>query len=223
MSPEIAETHAEIIELQQEMCNDKIFHDLCDRPKLKWDFENGYEPRWYNGPAPKDVQLLFLMAEPGAIGEHERQNLLPAVAHMEWLHGYDIKAKEHYWRSNLWELCSHVWPEDTDDHMRRYLGGSCTFWMSLPEGSQTSQIPRQLEDYFLQKYLGRFLALFPHALLLAAGGKSRVRLNRFAKQTKNSVAFESCWAFTRPGCNQAKAHESWRRVGEVIKRRLAGQ
>jgi len=107
--------------------------------------------------------------------------------------------------------------------MRRHLGGSCTFWMSLPEGSQTSQIPRELEDYFSQKYLGRFLALFPHALLLAAGGKSRVRLNRFAKQTKTGVAFESCWAFTRPGCNRAKAHESWRNVGEVIKQRLAGQ
>ena len=223
MSPEIAETHADVITLQQEMCNDATFHGRCKELGLPPSSLDGYEPRWYNGPAPKDVRLLFLMAEPGAIDEFERHDLLPAVAHMEWLNGYDIKAKRHYWRCNLWELCSHVWPERTDEHMRRHLGGSCTFWMSLPEKSQTSQIPRELEDYFLQKYLGRFLALFPNALLLAAGGKSRVRLNRFARQTKTSIAFESCWAFTRPGCNRVKAHESWRRAGEVIKRRLAAQ
>lgn len=221
MRPGIDLMHVEVIKLQQEMCRDRVFRNLCETNNVPWDFTGGYEPRWYNGPAPKDVKLLFLMAEPGAITSTERTNLLPAVQHAEWLRGYDTSKQEHYWRANLYKLCGYIWPDETEENMCRYLGGSCTFWMSLRPGEQNANVPSELEKYFLTTYLGRFLALFPSAVLLAAGGKARTRLKKFGRLTTDGGAFETCWAFTRPACNQAAARESWRVAGEAIGRKLA--
>jgi hypothetical protein len=221
MKLDISSTHVEIIKLQHEMCRDQMFRDFCETNTLPWDFTGGYEPRWYNGPVPEDVKLLFLMAEPGAITDTERADPLPAIQHAEWLHGYDTRKQEHYWRSNLRELCGHVWPNETEENMYRYLGGSCTFWMSLRPGKQNANVPSELEKYFLTAYLGRFLSLFPNAVLLAAGGKARTRLKKLERLTNSSLAFDTCWAFTRPACNQAAARESWHTAGEAIRRRLA--
>lgn len=221
MNLDINLTHVEVIKLQQEMCHDRVFRELCETNNLPWDFKGGYEPRWYNGPPPKDVKLLFLMAEPGAITDTERNNLLPAIQHTEWLRGYDTRKQEHYWRDNLCKLCGYIWPRETEENMYRYLGGSCTFWMSLRPGKQNANVPLELEKYFLTTYMGRFLALFPNAVLLAAGGKAQARLKKFRRLTNSGVAFETCWAFTRPACNQAAARESWHVAGEAIRRGLA--
>src|ERR1019366_8915203 len=94
--------------------------------------------------------------------------------------------------SILLELCRHVWPEDTDDNMYAYLGRSNTFWMSVRAGKQTHAVPPAPLQYFLNTHLTRFLALFPNAVILAAGRKAQLRLRSV------HVEFESCSAFTRP-------------------------
>jgi hypothetical protein len=168
------------------MKSDGRFKALCERHGLPWNFAAGYEPRGYNGPAPEQTKLLVLLAEPGAITPTEARNLLPAISHRRWVEPDNLRLQEHYWRANLLELCRYIWPENTEDSMYTDVGKSCTFWMSLPPGAQTSQIPREPLDYFLQTYLKRFLALFPNAILLAAGGKAHARLRRL------NIEFESC-------------------------------
>ncbi len=203
-------THGTILSLQQDMVQDAHFRALCEKYGLPWDTEAGYEPRWYNGPAPDQVRVLMLMAEPGPITPTEADNLLPAISHTDWIGDYDLRLQEHYWRENLLAFCRAIWPENTQSCMYRYLGGSCTFWMSLPHGSTTDTVPMELVDYFLNSYLKPFLAQFPNATMVAAGGKSSQRLNRLG------VPHEKCWAFTRPGCNRQEARDSWARVGAII-------
>ena len=73
--------------------------------------------------------------------------------------------------------------------------------------------------YFSQIYLRKFLALFPNAVILAAGGKARERLKRIG------AACETCWAFAGPACiiDPQKARDSWRAAGLAIAKRLAAQ
>jgi hypothetical protein len=173
MNDSLMLTHAPILSLQAEMKEDKRFKALCEQHDLPWDFESGYEPRGYYGPAPEQVRLLVLLAEPGAVTPTERQNLLPAISHGPWIEGFDLGSQEYYWRRHLGELCIHIWPEGTEDHMYAHLGKSNTFWMSLRPGAQTRPVPREPLQYFLRTYLTRFLALFPDAIILAAGGKAQ--------------------------------------------------
>jgi hypothetical protein len=180
-----------------------------------WDLERGYEPRGYCGPAPDHVRLLVLLAEPGAITTTEAQNLLPAINHSRWIEPYDLRLQEHYWRAKLLELCRHVWPENTADYMHAHLGKSNTFWMSLGTGAQTSRVPREPLQYFLHTYLSRFLALFPNAIVLAAGGKAHSRLRNV------HIECEHCSAFTRPESNKPRARDSYRRAGQTIAGKLA--
>lgn len=240
MQSDLSRTHAAIFALHQEMKADREFRRLCEQPArdlphgLPWNFEDGYEPRWYNGPAPEDVQVLFLMAEPGAPTKTEKEcrekdpeHAAQPVNHEEWLAPYrdKIKNQEHYWRENLRALCRHIWPDETEANMYRYLGGSCTFWMSLPE-KQTTPVPRDLEDYFLKNYLRRFLQLFPNAVLLAAGStKPRTRLERLKRLAHAEFQFECCWAFTKPACTifKQRAEDSWRQTGRSIRSKLEGQ
>jgi hypothetical protein len=82
--------------------------------------------------------------------------------------------------------------------------------MSLRSGAQTGRVPRELLQYFSHTYLQRFLALFPNAIVLAAGGKAQSRLRSVHAE------FEHCSAFTRPESNKSRAQESWRRAGQAI-------
>jgi len=207
-------SHAAIISLQREMLADLDFKNLCERAGLPWDPAAGYEPRWYNGPAPQDVQLLFLMAEPGPITPTEALSLLPAITHTPWTTGFNLSLQEHYWRGNLREFCSHVWPGDTDGEMHAHVGGTSTFWMSLPHGQTTRQVPSFVVNYFLDHYLSRLLGLFPHAQLLAAGAKARDRLKKLG------VEFHACSAFTKPESNKPRAKESWRETAVRIREQL---
>lgn len=215
MGDDLKRTHAPIFALQAEMKEDAKFRASCLQNGLPWDFAAGYEPRGYNGPPPEQTRLLVLLAEPGAITPTEAHNLLPTISYRRWVEPYNLRLQEHYWRANLRELCRYIWPENTEDSMYAHLGKSCTFWMSLPPGAQTSQVPREPLRYFLQTYLKQFLALFPNAIILAAGGKAQTRLRSVHAE------FEGCSAFTRPESNKPSARESWRRAGQAIASRLA--
>lgn len=206
--------HPEITALRRIMLADEMFKALCLKHGLPWDPDAGYEPRWFSGPAPEETQVLMFMAEPGPITKTEARNLLKAIAHDDWIGTYDLRLQEHYWREHLRTFCRYIWPENTERNMYDHLAGSCTFWMSLPHGSTTDAVPLELIDYFSKTYLNRILALFPDVIIVAAGAKSRDRLKRAG------VPHEYCWAFTRPGCNQRKAKESWRDVGTAIREKL---
>ncbi|GAA3975842.1 hypothetical protein GCM10022278_35900 [Allohahella marinimesophila] len=208
--PQLETTHRELLDLQRAMLDDQHFKSLCLAHGLPWSPAEGYEPRWYGGPAPKDVELLFLMAELGPITPTEAKKLLPAINHDSFLRDRNLNLQEHYWRLNLKTLCSYVWPENTEQMMEKHLAGSCTFWMSLPHGSTTKSVPKPLIEYFSNTYLRELLRLFPNALILAAGGKARDRLRRLG------VDYEHCWAFTRPGCNRREAHESRAAAGKAL-------
>lgn len=210
----IDHSHKALFALRDSMARDAQLESLCDKYALPWDFAAGYEPRWYNGPAPSEVQVLLVMAEPGPITETEAQSLGVAINHEDWIGEYDLSNLEHYWRAHLLTFCTHIWPQSTQDHMCRHLGGTCSFWMSLPPGSATESVPAELVNYFSATYLKKLLALFPNATIVASGGKARDRLKKL------NIDFDYCWAFTRPGCNQKKAKESWRVAGEKIRKRL---
>ena len=214
-SQDISQTHASVFELQRAMASDAAFEFLCRKHGLPWNAGSGYEPRWYNGPPPAEARVLVLMAEPGA--PSRAVHLSRTVAYSDWLAGYDLQLPDHYWRANLLQLCRYIWPSDTEAKMVKHLAGSCTFWMSLPEGGQTKPVPGALINYFSEHYLRRFLALFTNAVVLAAGKKAHERL------TKLGIPHESCWAFTRPGCNQKMARDSWREAGSAIRETLAAR
>jgi hypothetical protein len=204
------------------MKGDNKFRELCDRSDLPWDFASGYEPRWYNGPSPNETQVLVFMAEPGAITKTEAEKLRPAIArnerrvitHRPWTDGYDLEAQEHYWRKFLLELSRHIWPVNTERNMFERLGVTCSFWMSLRAGVQTKTVPSEPLNYFVKLYLPRILALFSKARIVAAGSKAAERLVTIG------CSFEKCSALTRPEANKPRAHESWRVVGEEIRKRL---
>lgn len=212
-STNITPSHAPILALQQEMLNDAKFKHLCLDNRLPWDPENGYEPRWYNGPAPEQVKVLVLMAEPGAITKTEQPG--PAIDHAPWIGTKELKLQQYYWLANLLYVCEFIWPQpDTEAMMDQYLAGSCTFWMSLPVQEQTKPIPKVVLSYFLDTYLKRFLKLFPNAVILAAGGKAQDRLHRI------EADFIPCSAFTRPESNKEHARESWQQAGLQIAAQL---
>jgi len=237
LSPEIRVSHKLIINIWQEMKSDREFERLCRESGLpSWYVDEAYEPRWYNGPRPDDVKVLFLMAEPGAITKNERKNLKPAISNEGWPAQDSVteKQQENYWRKHLYQLCSEVWPEDTRAKMNQYLAGSCTFWASLPSNeeakhrsinlNQTSQVPRRVADYFLKKYLGRFLAIFPASTIVVAAGltKAKSRLDRLEEVTAVPVKqrVKTCIALTKPAATGKRAKESWSRVGREVRQML---
>ena len=138
MSDGLALTHSPVLSLQAEMEEDRRFQALCEKLDLPWDFEAGYRPRGYHGPAPEQVKLLVLLAEPGAISPTEGKNLLPAISHNHWIGGFDLRSQEHYRRGNLQKLCSYVWPESTEDNMYEYLGKSNAF-LDVPSFRRTNR------------------------------------------------------------------------------------
>lgn len=214
MPHDLTISHAEIFELHRQMKGDTQFEALCRAHGLPWDLATGYEPRWYNGARPRDVQVLFLMAEPGAITPTEDRSASSAISHTPWIESYNIRLQEHYWRANLLTLCQHIWPTNTEAKMFTHLGGSCTFWMSLAAGVQTNNVPTILVNYFSNTYLTRFLSLFPNAIVVAAGAKARDRLRKL------NVRHLHCSALTRPESNKPAARESWRTTGMEIARLL---
>ena len=207
---------ADVKELRQEMCNDRMFRNLCEKHGLPWDIQAGYEPRSYDGPEPEDLKLLVFMAEPGAIANRESEHLLPPVLHARLIGDYNTTYTEHYWRENLMVMCREIWPEDTEDHAFRNMGRSNSFWMSLPGRKQKEEVSHELLAYFEQEYLTRFVAMFPQALILAAGGKAQARLKRIG------VDFIKSYAFTKPASNNTKkAIPSWRSASQQIAERIA--
>lgn len=204
-------------ELQQEMLRDQNFRQLCETAGLPWAPEEGYEPRWYTGPASGNVKVLLVMAEPGAISDTEAINLLPAVnssTSVRWYSNHNLKLNEHYWRANLLTLCESIWPTDTEQCMDEQLGGTCAFWMSLPKGKQTAAVPRRLETYFSEQYFRRLLSLSGNPVIIAAGRKASDRLRRYG------VAHLHCWALTKPGSYRKAAKSSWIDTGEKVRRIL---
>lgn len=154
----LTSSHTPIIALQQEILGDAKFQKLYFDAYLPWDPQGGYEPRWYDGPQPENVRLLFLMAEPGAITKTEQQHLSPPITHNPWNAKRESYQQDNYWLKQLYQLCQLVWPEDTEANMDGSLGGSCTFWMSMPPGDQVRAIPLSVVNYFLETYLKRFLS-----------------------------------------------------------------
>jgi len=128
------ETHGVLLDLHAEIKSDSAFRELCISHGLLWE-DVGNEPRGYNGPAPEDVEVLYVSAEPGPVTPTERLNLIPAITNAPWLDGFDLYLQEHYWRKNLKVICDSIWPTDTVANMDKHLGGMQSFWISLPEGA----------------------------------------------------------------------------------------
>jgi len=203
------DTHSALLDLHSEIKNDSVFKELCLSHNLLWE-DVGNEPRGYHGPAPEAVQVLYVSAEPGPVTATERLNLMPAITTGPWIDGHNLSLNEHYWRKNLVKICSYIWPEKTVEHMDRHLGGMQSFWVSLPEGATTKSIPKPVLEFWRLKYAHKLFGLFPHAVVLAAGGKAQERLRRLG------VDFIGCGAVTKPGCNFKKVKESWPRAGKEI-------
>lgn len=215
-SANLSTAYAPLLELQARMRGDLEFKRLCVAAGLPWDPERGREPRGYNGPPPETVRLLFVMAEPGDITPTEAKSLRPPIDREPWIVGRDLFLQENYWIANLREVCREIWPDDTDRNMDRYVGGTSSFWMSLPSGSQTSSIPSTPLRYFLARYLPKILESFPNAVVLAAGAKARDRLRQIGRD------FEVCSAFTKPESNKPRARQSWHDAGKAVASRLEG-
>lgn len=201
---------AAVLDIHAEIKGDTAFKELCFSHGLLWE-DVGNEPRGYHGPAPEDVQVLYISAEPGPVTPIERHSLIPAITTGPWIDGFDLNLPEHYWRKNLQVICNSIWPENTVEQMDKHLGGMQSFWISLPEGATTKAIPRPVLDYWRQHYSHRLIDLFPHAVILAAGNKAQERLRRLG------IDFIGCGAVTKPGCNFKKVKDSWPLAGKSIK------
>ena len=204
------DTHGPLLDLHAEIKGDTAFKEHCLSHGLLWE-DVGNEPRGYNGPAPEDVQVLYVSAEPGPVTPTERLNLTPAITNTPWLDGFDLSLQEHYWRKNLVTICESIWTENTVEQMNSHLGGMQSFWVSLPEGATTNAIPKAVLEYWQQHYAHRLFGLFTNAVVLAAGLKAQKRLDQL------NVKYISCGAVTRPGCNFKTVKDSWPIAGRTIK------
>lgn len=200
-------------ELQKQMLADNEFQDLCLKHGLPWDPANGYEPRWFAGHSEKPPRYLVVMAEPAMPAPYpDSSEFPPSIDRMNWLDGYDLSLREHYWRENVEVVFKQIWPNNTSQMMNKHVGGTCAFWMSLPPGKANDDVPRELESFFMRKYFPEILKICGDVELIAAGGKAQRRLSPY------NIPHHSCWAFTRPGCNRKEARESWVTLGKRLAR-----
>jgi len=109
---------------------------------------------------------------------------------------------------NARKILNYCWPDlCSDEQLRRVW-----FTESVLGSAEVTigPVPKHVEQAFATSFLVPQLAILPHALVVALGGKAHERLQRLG------IRHERAHALAPPGCNQKAADPSWRRIAEIL-------
>lgn len=184
------------------------FDGAC-KHSVRWDPAAGHVPRGFRGATGhiKDVKLVLVCAEPGDPYEGEScepksgsaRDRLRKVYTDSCIH---LQDRVDQFARNIRKILDMAWPEMAfAEQMRR------TWLMETVLCSakfETDELPKEVENECLNRYVRGQLALFTNARVVALGGKAQKRLKA------GKISFVSAFAASPPGCNQPRALESWR-------------
>lgn len=175
---------------------------------MRWDPKAGHIPRGYCGATgtASDVKLVLVVAEPGDPQPGDHETMDEALQRTVWA----FREGPGLFHRNARKLLGYCWPGlGFDQQLRRVW---ITESVLCSAAVTTGPVPREVEQACGEDYLAPQLALFPRALVVALGGKAHQRLKRLG------IPHEEAHALAPPGCNQAGADPSWRRIGDLVRR-----
>ena len=182
--------------------------------EMRWNPDAGHVPRGFLGACGElsEVELILVFAEPGDPHIGERHSGLDSVydyATMAFRTGKDL------FHRNVRKILNACWPNiPFEQQMRKVWLTELVLCSARAEGGGVSKCASIACG---RRYLLAQLALFPDALVVALGSKARHRL-----RAVGVMDFIDVWAAAPPGCNNAKAPESWKRITVELEQRRGG-
>jgi len=176
---------------------------------MRWDPKAGHIPRGYCGATGtvSEVKLVLVVAEPGDPQPGDHETMDEALQRTVWA----FREGPGLFHRNARKLLGYCWPDlGFDQQLRRVW---ITESVLCSAEVTTGPVPREVERACGEDYLLPQLMLFPRAIVVALGGKAHQRLKRLG------IPHEEAHALAPPGCNQKAADPSWRRIGELVRRR----
>jgi len=183
-----------------------------------WQPAKGHVPRGFLGALGElpEVEVIMVFSEPGFPypGQFFDERLTDRemiVAVCDHVYQAFQSAKDLFHRNIRWFL-DELYPDKSFDEQLRYV------WMT--EGRLCSverEIGGARDPLCAHTYLGKQIARFPDATIIAFGGTARRYLNRL------NIDFVSAYAMAPPGANHKPARPSWEAaVDQVKSKRLRG-
>ncbi|WP_424966684.1 hypothetical protein [Dinoroseobacter sp. S375] len=194
------------------------------------EFEKGHRPRHFAGALdrPDSVEVLLLLAEPGSnpghweIGRKIEDWLYEVCSDglgkkgghpfiYDPIHPYTPDCPDRFarWPAEFFEK---VFPDlSVEDRMGRVVIAN-SFWVQAKASG--GRIGRRAERDFAP-ILGGFVRLFPSAIVVAAGGKARARLDLAGVRDRVEMR-----ALTLPEANKPEARQSREAAAKTLRERL---
>jgi hypothetical protein len=191
------------------------FTSVC--AEMRWAPEDGHVPRGFCGAAGslEQVLLVLVCAEPGDPHPTERhvggtpEDLLRSAYNYAYECLRSQKDPFHRKMRLILDLCWPGLPFEVQLE-RVWMVDSVLCSARIESGPVSIRAARQCRG----RYLERQLALMPHALVVALGGKAYAR-------TKGVQGVLRAYAAAPPGCNYRGARESWEHVARLVRSRTS--
>jgi hypothetical protein len=183
--------------------------------EMRWAPENGHIPRGFCGATGslEQVVLVLVCAEPG--DPHPTECHLRKSPEDLLRSAYDyayecFRIRKDPFHSKIRLILDLCWPRLPFEAQleRVWMVDSVLCSARVESGPVTTAAARECRG----RYLERQLALMPHALVVALGGKAYAR-------TKGVQGVLRAFAAAPPGCNYRGARESWERIAELVRAR----
>jgi hypothetical protein len=183
------------------------FRGVCSQ--MRWSPSEGHVPRGFCGAlgTVAEVNLVLVTAEPG--------DPLPGEAHtsIESTVEYSLRGLREGvtpFHRNICLILNLCFPNQSlDEQLRRTWRTNSVLCSAKVE---CGPVPRVVESACMRRYLAPQLALLPHALVAALGGKAQKRLGR------EGIA---CFSALHPSSRKSNAEKlaSWRALAAELHRR----
>lgn len=180
------------------------FRGVCRQ--MRWSPTKGHVPRGFCGALGTaiEVQLVLVTAEPG--------DPLPGEVHsgIQSTVAYSLRGLREGvtpFHRNICLILDLCFPNQSlDEQLRRTWRTNSVLCSAMEE---CGPVPRAVESACMRRYLAPQLALIPHALVAALGGKAQKRLAR------EGIAF---FPALHPSSRKSNAekHASWRALAAEL-------
>lgn len=177
--------------------------------EMRWIPNSGHVPRGFAGASGNlsSVELVLVFAEPG--------DPMPGEKHTGIQSAYDYATSAFgtgrtQFHQNVRYILDSCWPAMSFiDQMERVWLTESVLCSAIKEtGAVRASTVRECG----RRYLNEQLALMPHALVVALGGKAKARL-----RTAGIREFVEASAVAPPGCNFSGAPESWNGIARALR------
>jgi hypothetical protein len=189
-------------------------------PQARWNPAAGHIPRGFLGATGDlaDVELVLVTAEPGfpmvQLGDMDFSGFRTPEAMLGATVQVSLDRRRHAtadrFHTNWLALMNRLWPGlGFDERLRRF------WWTNARLCSIDVEIGHTPRNPCAKTYLRDQIEAFPHATVVAFGGKAQKALGRLG------LPHLSAFALAPPGCNQSGAKPSWDAVVREVERRRA--